>query len=130
MSRELAIQIETPERGLDIEMLETGHVSKGTELALANVSTVTWAGVPLEKYAADPYVFSLLAGLVSGVGVNLLSNWLYDKLRGRVDVLRINRTGVESDRYRSSRAPRCHRNHMHAHSSRFCGISSRVAVSA
>jgi hypothetical protein len=54
--------------------------------------------VPLKKYAVDPYVFNLVAGLVSGVGVNLLSNWLYDKLRGRADVLRINRTEVEIDR--------------------------------
>jgi len=99
MGRNLDIQIDTTDRGLDIEMLGAGHVSLGTQISLADGSTVTWSGAPLTKHAGDPYVFSLVAVLASSasaVAAGVVSNWLYDKLkRGRAARLRINRTEVE-----------------------------------
>jgi len=100
MSRNLDLQIETADRGLDIEMLGAGHVSPGTQISLADGSTVTWSGAPLNKIAGEPYVFNLVAALAASgaatVAVNVLSNWLYDKLKGgRATKLRINRTEVE-----------------------------------
>ena len=94
MSRSLDLQIETTDRGLDIEMLGAGHVSPGTQISLADGSTVTWSGAPLRKVAGEPYVFNLVATLAS-VGAGVLSNWLYDMLKGRATKLRINRTEVE-----------------------------------
>lgn len=99
MSRNLDVQIETTDRGLDIEMLGAGHVSLGTQISLADGSTVTWSGAPLTKHAGEPYVFNLvvvLASGASGVAAGVVSNWLYDKLKGgRADKLRIHRTKVE-----------------------------------
>jgi hypothetical protein len=40
-------------------------------------------------------MFSTWSSKWSVVGLNVLSSWLYDKLKGRADKLRINRTEVE-----------------------------------
>ena len=98
MSRNVDVQIETTDRGLDIEMLGAGHVSLDTQISLSDGSTVTWAGAPLTKFDGEPYVFNLVAALASGasaVAAGVVGNWLYDKLKGRAVKLRINRTEVE-----------------------------------
>jgi hypothetical protein len=95
MTRHFNIEIETTDRWLDMEMLGADQVSAGTQISLADGSTVTWSSAPLKKYAGDPYVFNLVVGLVSAVGVGVFSNWLYDKLKQRPAKLRINRTEVE-----------------------------------
>jgi hypothetical protein len=77
-------------------MLGTNQVSPGTQISLADGSTVTWSSAPLKKYAGEPYVFNLAVGLVSAVGSGVVSRWLYDKLKERpATKLRINHTEVE-----------------------------------
>jgi hypothetical protein len=49
----------------------------------------------LRKHAEEPYVFNLVIVAASTVGLNLLSSWLYDKLKDRPAKLRISRTEVE-----------------------------------
>ena len=91
------IQIETTDRRLDREMLNTDYLSAREPLTIVDGVTGMWSA-PLQKYAGEPYVFDLAIEAVSTVGLNLLSSWLYDKLKNRKRQnvkLRINRTVVE-----------------------------------
>jgi hypothetical protein len=88
------VQIETGDRGLDMEMLETDSLSVGTPISLLDGVTATWSA-PLKKHAGEPYVFNLVITVVSGVSIHLVGSWLYEKLKGRSAKLRINRTEVE-----------------------------------
>jgi hypothetical protein len=96
VSYRLDIQIETVNRGLDMEMLETDSLSAGAPIAILDGATATWSGGPLKKFAGQPYVFNLVIVVGSTVGLNLVSAWLYDKLKNQpATKLRINRTEVE-----------------------------------
>ena|SRR5271157_866797 len=93
MSLHLNIEIESTDRGLAMEMLGTNELSAGdTQISLGDGSTVTWLGAQSTKSAGAPQVFWLA---ISTVGLNLVSNWFYDRLKGRSAKLRINRTEVE-----------------------------------
>jgi hypothetical protein len=88
------IQIETTDRRLDFEMLGAESLSAGEPVAILDGVTAAWSA-PLKKYAGEPYVFDLVVTAVSSVALNVLSSWLYDKLKGKPAKLRINRTEVE-----------------------------------
>lgn len=95
MSQGINIQIETTDRRLDFEMLGAESLSAGAPVTILDGVTATWSTPLLTKRASEPYVFNLVIGGVSTVGLNLVTSWLYDKLKGKPAKLRINRTEVE-----------------------------------
>jgi hypothetical protein len=74
--------------------MQSNSVSAGQQLALSN-ATVTWVSASLRKATGEPSVIELAVEIASGIGVGVISNWLYEKLKGRHVKLRINRVEVE-----------------------------------
>lgn len=94
---ELQIEIEAPSAFLAFELFsyQNSLSSETPPVTLPDGSTVAYAGT-LDRRSFDfPSIVHALATLGGEVSVGLLTNWLYDKLKGKPVKLRINRREVE-----------------------------------
>lgn len=92
------IQLECPAAALFV-LFDSSTVSDGLTREAPGGAILRLCEMPMEKRhlpGAETFV-TIAVTLGSGIGINLFSNWLYEKLKGhkRVKTLRINRVQVE-----------------------------------
>ena len=99
------IEIDTHDHLLDFELFEIREkttFSVGDQKSLPGGFTMIFDGVTVRKAIGFPETITLVitfAGtVVSSVAINLLSSWLYDKLKGRAETLRIDRREIHIDK--------------------------------
>lgn len=97
MPQQLQVEIETHDRLLEFEMFNaTTELSAETSrVTFPDGSTVAYGGTYVRKAFGFPAIIHVVVFVASGVGLNLASSWLYDKLKGKPAKLRINRQEVE-----------------------------------
>ena len=91
---------ETLEKFLEYELFETKHLSRK-----ATRKTIDDSGVTIEyKFTSNkatlgvmPYIIFFTLNIGLNIGINILSSWLYDKLKNKDVKLRIDKTKVEID---------------------------------
>jgi hypothetical protein len=96
MTLPLKIEIETTERGLEVELFETTSFAAGeTSIRLPDGSTVLYEGALIKKSFESSEILHLTINLAESVGIGVIANWLYAKLKRKRAKLRINRHEVE-----------------------------------
>lgn len=94
---DLNVTIDTQDRRLAFDLFEPlGSVGPGSTVAVPGDAQLTMKDWPLRKAFGLHETFVLTLSISSTVGLGLVTNWLYDKLKGRPDTtLRIEETQVD-----------------------------------
>ncbi|MGH9971710.1 MAG: hypothetical protein ACREBG_28485 [Pyrinomonadaceae bacterium] len=90
----MQVEIETLDRQLAFDIIESDRLKAGTTRNLPGGATLTFEKTYTGKtFGAEVVVL----GLDFGVGVvsGVVANWLFQKLKGRATKLRIDRTEIE-----------------------------------
>ena len=97
---EVKIEIETNDKRLDFDLLETkDSISRGMEKQIAKGVLVRYEGTGFRKATGFPDIIhitiAIAEGMSIGIASGLISAWLYDKLKGKsVEKIRIERIEV------------------------------------
>ena len=93
---EIRIEVDTHDRQLGWDLFDSPRsLGEGTTAELPNGLKLNCESLLVRKAAVSPETLTFIVTFASGVGSGLVANWLYDKLKGRTDKLRIERTEVE-----------------------------------
>src|SRR5690349_12107026 len=99
MSVTVLVQIDTQDRRLAFDLMDSTALSKGDRHELGGGASVTFQGIVGKKSAFGVQeTIELAISFSSGVGSGLIANWLYGKLKGKATRVRIHRQEVELDR--------------------------------
>ena len=85
----MKIEIETTKRYLDYEIFNAKNLSLDTCFLLSDGSIISWDGAQLKKRADESYIFYLAVQIITSVGTNLFSSWLFEKLKNHEVKIRI-----------------------------------------
>jgi hypothetical protein len=89
------VELQIPPKVL-LEIFQAKSVGTGITIAVPGGATLTVKGLEKRHHDALPLV-PVIVTLESGVAINLLSNWLYDKLtHANVSHIRINSVEIEA----------------------------------
>ena len=94
---QIEIEIETGDEQLLSDLLETSPAlaRPGFEKALPEGAVITLKDdVKRRAINLPPEIITIALSLSSSLGVNLVSTWLYEKLKGRAAKLHINRKEI------------------------------------
>ncbi len=101
----MLIEIDTYDGRLDFDLFEISEnttLSVGDQKALPGGFTMTSEGLIIRKAFGFPETVTLVitftGGFASNIAINLLSSWLYDKLKGRAETLRIDRREIHIEK--------------------------------
>ena len=97
---ELEITIETIDPQLISDLLEntSSTIQMGSQKAIADGATLTLQNINRRR-SIDvlPEVITLGLSLSTSIATNIVSTWLYEKLKGRATGLRIDRKQIRVD---------------------------------
>jgi hypothetical protein len=83
MTRPLKIEIETSERGLEVDFFDRSSFTAGaTSKTLPDGSTVTYEGSLIRKTFGTSEVLHLAINLAEGIGTSVVGNWLGRQAEG------------------------------------------------
>lgn len=97
---EIEIAIETTDPQLIADLLETtsSNFQIGSQVTVADGATLTLQNINRRRsLGAMPEIITLGLSLSTSVATNLVSTWLYEKLKGRASGLRVDRKKIPID---------------------------------
>lgn len=93
------ITIEVPWPLFIVDLFDSNRISQGMQRQAPGGATLTLGPPPYEKKSfpqLEQLYVPVLISLAANVAVNVVSSWLYDKLReGKITRIRVNRTEIE-----------------------------------
>jgi hypothetical protein len=93
---EVAIEIETHDRALEFDLMgNPAFLEKGVALTLPDGSRLAWQPGPMRKAYGLPQILRYVLEYGSGVSAGILASYLYEKLKGRATVLRVDRQEIQ-----------------------------------
>lgn len=93
----ISVEIDTHDRQLPFDMLGQKTLGPGVGAEIPGNATITLGEMLVRKSVGIPETLEFALTFGGGVASGLVANWLYEKLRGRAAVLRIDRQVVEID---------------------------------
>lgn len=101
----MLIEIETHDRRLEFDMMESMSLKVGQQHSVPGGAVLTAQGHRGQKSFGMPETVTFLLEYVGGpIATGLVSNWLYAKMKGRAEKLRINRREVHIDKVEIKRS--------------------------
>jgi hypothetical protein len=97
----MLIEIDTHDRQMVGDLMETaneGLLEVGYQRSVPGGGVITYQGTVVRKSFGVPETISLLLTVGGSVTINLISSWLYDKLKGRTTTLRIDRKEINLEK--------------------------------
>ena len=96
---ELMFEIETHDRQLEFDLMgNPASLYQGVALTLPDGSTIAWQPGPLRKAPGLPKILHFILVCGRDVSVGVLASYLYEKLKGRATVLRVDRQEIRIDK--------------------------------
>jgi len=93
------IEIETHDRGLEFDLMgNSASLAQGVGFTFSDGSKLTWQPGPLRKAHGLPNILHFILVYGKDVGVGVLVNYLYEKLKGRATLLRIDRQVIQVEK--------------------------------
>jgi hypothetical protein len=93
------IEIETHDRDLEFDLMgNPPSLEQSVELILADGSKLAWQPGTARKAHGLPTILHYVLVLGRDVSVGLLVNYLFEKLKGRATVLRIDRQEIHIEK--------------------------------
>ena len=93
---ELSLDIKSLDRNISSEILGSDSISTDTEVRIAEGVSIRFDGEGFTKVVGAPidasFIISCAPGIAAGIASGVISNWLYDKLKGK----RIQKVTIES----------------------------------
>ena len=90
------LEIDTHDRQLAYDLTETSSFSAGQQKSIPGGATVTFKGMSVRKAFDVPNTIELVISFgKSAIAVGLAVKWLYDKIKGRATVIRIDRREIQ-----------------------------------
>ena len=94
----LQVEVDTHDRKLCFDLMGNPKpLGPGAKAAISDDVTVTLGSMSIRKGFGVPETITLVVEFTSGVGASLVAAWLYNKLRGRSEKVRIERTEIQLD---------------------------------
>jgi hypothetical protein len=95
----IEVEIETHDRQLEWDLLgKPAVIREGVSNTFPDGSTLTWQPGALRKMHGAPQFIRFVLSCGKDVIVGVLSGYLYDKLKGRATVLRVDRQEIQIDK--------------------------------
>ena len=78
--------------------MDSTHLSSGDKSPIPGNAYIEYQNTYIRKALGASETVKFIITFGSGVGASLVATWLYNKLKGRMNSLRINRRIVELDK--------------------------------
>jgi len=95
------IEIDTKNKTLVYELLEKeigkSSLSRGEVITIDDKIKVVYQGELIKLAVGEPSTIQLAITFVAGIASSYVGTWLYNKINGKAEKLRINYTEVEID---------------------------------
>ena len=100
---EVSIEIETFDKKLESDLFEARRFSTGeTERTISEGISIRWDGTEFKKAVGFPDIIHisliLARDVVLPIALGVLSNWLYDKIKGKATKIKVNGVEVQIDK--------------------------------
>lgn len=94
----LQLEIDTYDRELCFDLMgNPKSLGSGVKAVVSGDVTVTLGPMSLRKSFGIPETITLFVEFSTGVGASLFAAWLYNKIQGRSEKIRIEHTEIELD---------------------------------
>lgn len=97
----VSVEIDTYDSHLVLDLMDvtnTTALQAGYQRSIAGDATLTYQKTIVRKAFGVPETLDLVLTIGSSVAANVISSWLYDKLKGRKATLRIDKKEIQIEK--------------------------------
>ena len=94
----MELEIHTWDKTLLFDILDKSSASIGDAITIPGDAKLTYKGTLICKALGIPRIINFVLTFGSGVAAGVVANWIYDKLKHRVEKIVINKKEIQLDK--------------------------------